>query len=47
MSFRDGLKTLNTVESYDPIHRVWTPVPPMSTHRHGQSAGGWSEMDLW
>jgi hypothetical protein len=32
---RDGLKTLNTVECYDPIHRVWSPVPPMATHRHG------------
>ena len=32
---RDGLKTLNTVECYDPIHRVWSPVPSMSTHRHG------------
>ena len=32
---RDGLKTLNTVESYDPLTDTWTSLPPMSTHRHG------------
>ncbi|KAJ1115309.1 hypothetical protein NDU88_003534 [Pleurodeles waltl] len=32
---RDGLKTLNTVESYNPKSRIWTVLPPMSTHRHG------------
>ena len=30
---RDGLKTLNTVECYDPTSRNWTVVTPMSTHR--------------
>lgn len=32
---RDGLKTLNTVESYDPLTSTWAQLPPMSTHRHG------------
>lgn len=32
---RDGFKTLNTVECYDPTTNVWTQLPPMSTHRHG------------
>ena len=32
---RDGLKTLNTVEAYDPATNTWTQLPPMSTHRHG------------
>ena len=32
---RDGLKTLNTVECYDPKKKTWTLMPPMSTHRHG------------
>ena len=32
---RDGLKTLNTVESFDPKTAVWSQLPPMSTHRHG------------
>lgn len=32
---RDGLKTLNTVESYDPGTNTWSQLPPMSTHRHG------------
>ena len=32
---RDGLKTLNTVECYDPRKKTWTLMPPMSTHRHG------------
>lgn len=32
---RDGLKTLNSVESYDPTTKTWTNLPPMSTHRHG------------
>ena len=32
---RDGLKTLNSVECYDPSTKAWTSLPPMSTHRHG------------
>ena len=32
---RDGLKTLNTVESYDPVTRMWSSTSPMITHRHG------------
>ena len=32
---RDGLKTLNTVECYDPKRKAWTMMPPMATHRHG------------
>lgn len=32
---RDGLKTLNTVESYDPKTKQWMPEVAMATHRHG------------
>jgi len=32
---RDGLKTLNTVECYNPRTKTWSVKPPMSTHRHG------------
>jgi len=32
---RDGLKTLNTVECFDPKRKVWTMMSPMSTRRHG------------
>lgn len=32
---RDGLKTLNTVECYNPKTKSWNVMPPMSTHRHG------------
>lgn len=32
---RDGLKTLNTVECFNPVGKIWTVMPPMSTHRHG------------
>lgn len=32
---RDGLKTLNTFESWDPIEGVWNSMPPMNTPRHG------------
>lgn len=32
---RDGLKTSNMVECYNPISKVWSTMPPMSTHRHG------------
>ena len=30
---RDGLKTLDTVESYDPVSRMWSAASPMITHR--------------
>lgn len=32
---RDGLKTSNMVECYNPINKVWSTMSPMSTHRHG------------
>lgn len=32
---RDGLKTLNTVECFDPKTKTWTSIPSMATHRHG------------
>ena len=32
---RDGLKTLNNVECYDPKTCEWTTLAPMLTHRHG------------
>lgn len=32
---RDGLKTSNMVECYNPINKAWSTMPPMSTHRHG------------
>lgn len=32
---RDGLKTSNTVECFNPVTKAWTVMPPMSTHRHG------------
>ena len=32
---RDGLKTLNTVECFDPKKKHWTMMTPMGTHRHG------------
>jgi hypothetical protein len=32
---RDGLKTLNTVECFNPVAKIWIVMPPMSTHRHG------------
>ena len=35
---RDGLKTLNTVECYDPNKKSWSPMPSMATHRHGLGA---------
>ena len=35
---RDGLKTLNTVECYDPRKKTWSLMPPMATHRHGLGA---------
>lgn len=31
---RDGLKTLNTFECYDPKANQWSLLPPMSTHRY-------------
>lgn len=36
---RDGLKTLNTVECFDPKKKSWNLMPPMSTHRHGLGVG--------
>ena len=39
---RDGLKTLNTVECYDPATKTWTFLPPMSTHRHGLGINAFS-----
>jgi hypothetical protein len=32
---RDGLKTMNTVECFDPKKKQWTSMTPMGTHRHG------------
>jgi len=32
---RDGLKTLNTVECFDPKKKQWTMMTSMGTHRHG------------
>ncbi|XP_056677021.1 kelch-like protein 5 [Monodelphis domestica] len=32
---RDGLKTLNTEERYNPQTKTWRVMPPVSTHRHG------------
>lgn len=32
---RDGLKTLNTVECYNPRSNSWSAMPPMATNRHG------------
>uniref|UniRef100_A0A3Q2YSY4 Kelch like family member 4 n=1 Tax=Hippocampus comes TaxID=109280 RepID=A0A3Q2YSY4_HIPCM len=32
---RDGLKTSNMVECYNPVNQVWSTMPPMSTPRHG------------
>uniref|UniRef100_A0A8D2PWF2 Kelch like family member 4 n=1 Tax=Zosterops lateralis melanops TaxID=1220523 RepID=A0A8D2PWF2_ZOSLA len=32
---RDGLKTSNIVECFNPVTKAWTVMPPMSTHRHG------------
>ena len=32
---RDGLKTLNTVECYNPVGKSWSMLTPMGTHRHG------------
>ncbi|KAJ3587816.1 hypothetical protein NHX12_011412, partial [Muraenolepis orangiensis] len=32
---RDGLKTSNMAECFNPVSKVWSAMPPMSTHRHG------------
>ena len=32
---RDGLKTLNTVECFDPQKKQWKMMNAMATHRHG------------
>lgn len=37
---RDGLKTLNGVECFNPSTKTWSLVTPMSTHRHGL---GWMD----
>lgn len=41
---RDGLKTSNTVECYDPLTKVWSNMPPMSTHRHGLGTSSFSNV---
>lgn len=42
---RDGLKTSNMVECYNPVTKVWSTMPPMSTHRHG--LGEWLAYNWW
>lgn len=32
---RNGLRTLNSVDSYDPATNEWESVPPMCSYRHG------------
>jgi len=32
---RNGLRTLNTVDSYDPSENSWESIPPMCSYRHG------------
>lgn len=32
---RDGLRTLNSVDSYDPATNSWDCVTPMCSYRHG------------
>ena len=32
---RDGLKTVDTVECYDPRKKTWAQIPSMGTPRHG------------
>lgn len=32
---RDGLKTLNSVECFNPRTKTWSVMPPVATHRHG------------
>ena len=32
---RDGLKTLNSVECFNPREKSWSAMPPVATHRHG------------
>jgi len=39
---RDGLKTLNTVECFNPRNRFWSGMPSMSTRRHGLGMGACS-----
>lgn len=36
---RDGLKTLNTVDCFDPQTKEKTVVTPMNIHRHGLGVG--------
>lgn len=44
---RDGLKTLNTVECYNPRSNTWSVMPPMATHRHGLGEPLNSDLSLW
>lgn len=44
---RDGLKTLNTVECYNPRSNTWSVMPPMATHRHGLGEPPNSDLSLW
>lgn len=39
---RDGLKTSNIVECFNPVTKAWTVMPPMSTHRHGLGKRGFA-----
>lgn len=32
---RNGLRTLNSVDSYDPATNEWESIPPMCSYRHG------------
>ena len=32
---RNGLRTLNSVDSYDPATNFWESIPPMCSYRHG------------
>ena len=38
---RDGLKTLNSVECFNPRERTWSSMPPVATHRHGLGELEW------
>lgn len=44
---RDGLKTLNTVECYNPHSKTWSVMPPMSTHRHGLGESDVTHAAFW
>ena len=36
---RNGLRTLNTVDSYDPVSNYWESAVPMCSYRHGVGVG--------